>query len=203
MWSNGIITMSGRPLSKVPWGERFAGHQLLTLFSGQNASQYLKLPGFQLYFMVHSVKLLFPFDLAEATFLIPTPLSGPVSTHVLIVWQAHQLQKWLEIMTAYRNPFAHHGLHLAKDLRITSRIKSTTVTSVPVTLYWYGICRSKRSWTGKWSHATLVQWLSFAEQLEDCICWESWMVQSWDFGIWHSGCYHISPIQNSPSQWCN
>ena len=32
-WSNGIITMSGRPLSKVPWEERFAGQQQLTLCS--------------------------------------------------------------------------------------------------------------------------------------------------------------------------
>ena len=56
----------------------------------------LKTAGLSLYFMVHGIKLLFPFDLVEVTFLVPTPLSNPVSTNTLIVWQAHQLQKQLE-----------------------------------------------------------------------------------------------------------
>ena len=43
--------------------------------------------------MVHSIKPLFPFDLAEATFLIPPPDTEPLSSSRLIAWRACQLQK--------------------------------------------------------------------------------------------------------------
>ena len=46
----------------------------------------LKTAGLLLYFMVYGIELLFPFDLAEATFLVPAPLSNPISTNMLIVW---------------------------------------------------------------------------------------------------------------------
>ena len=56
----------------------------------------LKTTGLLPYFMVHGIELLFPFDLMEVTFLVPTLLSNPISTNTLIVWQACQLQKRLE-----------------------------------------------------------------------------------------------------------
>ena len=46
--------------------------------------------------MVHSIKPLFPFDLAEATFLIPPPDTEPLSSSRLIAWRACQLQKHQE-----------------------------------------------------------------------------------------------------------
>ena len=56
----------------------------------------LKSTGLSPYFMVHGVEPLFPFDLAEATFLIPVPKTDPISSTTLIAWQAQQLQKRLE-----------------------------------------------------------------------------------------------------------
>ncbi|KIJ07502.1 hypothetical protein PAXINDRAFT_33858, partial [Paxillus involutus ATCC 200175] len=46
-----------------------------------------KSTGLSPYFMVHGVELLFPFDLAEATYLVPLPDADPFST------TARQLQK--------------------------------------------------------------------------------------------------------------
>ena len=46
--------------------------------------------------MVHSIKPLFPFDLAEATFLISPPDTEPLSSSGLITWRARQLQKHQE-----------------------------------------------------------------------------------------------------------
>jgi hypothetical protein len=43
--------------------------------------------------MVHGVEPIFPFDLAEATFLAPLPSRGAFNTADLIAWRAHQLQK--------------------------------------------------------------------------------------------------------------
>ena len=52
----------------------------------------LKSTGLSLYFMVHGVEPLFPFDLSEAMFLVPVPDTDNISTPVLIAWQACQLQ---------------------------------------------------------------------------------------------------------------
>ena len=49
--------------------------------------------GLSPYFMVHSVKPLFPFDISEATFLVPSPDTEPLSSAGLIAWRARQLQK--------------------------------------------------------------------------------------------------------------
>ena len=43
--------------------------------------------------MVHSVEPLFPFDISEAMFLIPSPDTEPLSLAGLIAWRARQLQK--------------------------------------------------------------------------------------------------------------
>ena len=54
------------------------------------------------YFMVHSVEPLFPFDLAEATFLVPPPDTEPLSLSGLIAWRAQQLQKHQEDLESIR-----------------------------------------------------------------------------------------------------
>ena len=60
----------------------------------------LKSTGLLPYFMVHGVKPLFPFDVSEATFLVPVPDTDDITTPILIAWQAHQLQKhWEDIDT--------------------------------------------------------------------------------------------------------
>ena len=46
----------------------------------------LKLTGLSLYFMVHGVEPVFPFDLTEATFLVPVPKTDPISSMTLIAW---------------------------------------------------------------------------------------------------------------------
>ena len=43
--------------------------------------------------MVHGVEPLFPFDISEATFLIASPDTKPLSSAGLIAWRARQLQK--------------------------------------------------------------------------------------------------------------
>ena len=48
------------------------------------------------YFMVHSIEPLFPFDLAEAIFLVPPPDTEPLSSSGLIAWRAQQLRKHQE-----------------------------------------------------------------------------------------------------------
>ena len=53
----------------------------------------LKFTGLLLYFMVHGIEPLFPFDLSKATFLVPVPDTDDITTPILIAWQAHQLQK--------------------------------------------------------------------------------------------------------------
>ncbi|KIN99728.1 hypothetical protein M404DRAFT_154448, partial [Pisolithus tinctorius Marx 270] len=55
----------------------------------------LKSMGLSPYFMVHGVEPLFPFDFAEATFLLPLSHNDatPLTTTELIAWHAHQLQK--------------------------------------------------------------------------------------------------------------
>ncbi|KIO12259.1 hypothetical protein M404DRAFT_125744 [Pisolithus tinctorius Marx 270] len=55
----------------------------------------LKSTGLSPYFMVHGVKPLFPFDLAEATFLLPLSHDDatPLTTTELIAWHVCQLQK--------------------------------------------------------------------------------------------------------------
>jgi hypothetical protein len=54
------------------------------------------------YFMMHSVNLIFPFNLAEAMFLMPLKHRGALMTTELIAWHACQLQKHTEDLKAIR-----------------------------------------------------------------------------------------------------
>ena len=53
----------------------------------------LRSTGLSPYFMAHGMEPLFPFDLAEATFLVLPLDANSSSTSELIAWRAHQLQK--------------------------------------------------------------------------------------------------------------
>ena len=60
----------------------------------------LKSTGLLPYFMVHGIEPLFPFNLSEATFLVPVPDTDDITTPTLIAWRARQLQKhWKDIDT--------------------------------------------------------------------------------------------------------
>jgi hypothetical protein len=52
-----------------------------------------KSTGLSPYSMAHGIEPLFPFDLSEATFLVPMPDTDLLSTVGLIGWHARQLQK--------------------------------------------------------------------------------------------------------------
>ena len=56
----------------------------------------LKSTGLLLYFMVHGIEPLFPFDLSKAMFLVPVLDTDDITTPILIAWGAHQLQKCQE-----------------------------------------------------------------------------------------------------------
>ena len=62
----------------------------------------LKSTGLSPYFMVHGVEPLFPFDLSEATFLVPVPDTDDITTPILITWRARQLQKHQEDIDTIR-----------------------------------------------------------------------------------------------------
>ena len=53
--------------------------------------------------MAHGVEPLFPFDLAEATFLVPPLDANSSSTSELIAWLARQLQKCQEDLDTIRD----------------------------------------------------------------------------------------------------
>jgi hypothetical protein len=61
-----------------------------------------KAMGLSPYFMVHGIEPIFPFDLAEATFLAPLPERGAFTTTDLIAWCARQLQKRTKDLTAIK-----------------------------------------------------------------------------------------------------
>jgi len=54
-----------------------------------------RLTGYSPFFMAHGVEVVLPFDIAEATYLLP-PLDAPASTKDLIAHHAQQLLKWWE-----------------------------------------------------------------------------------------------------------
>jgi hypothetical protein len=61
-----------------------------------------KVTGLSPYFMMHGVEPIFPFNLAEATFLTPLERRGTLTTTQLIAWHARQLQKRPEDLEAIR-----------------------------------------------------------------------------------------------------
>lgn len=52
--------------------------------------------------MVHGIEPLFPFDIAEATFLLPPPDADHLSPSGLTAWHACQLQKRQEDLESIR-----------------------------------------------------------------------------------------------------
>ena len=71
------------------------------------------------YFMVHGVEPLFPFDLVEATFLVPPPDTEPLSPAGLIAWQARQLQKCQEDLELIRERIFKARFESVKHFKAT------------------------------------------------------------------------------------
>jgi hypothetical protein len=85
-----------------------------------------KATGLSPYFMMHGVEPIFPFDLAEATFLAPLPSRGAFTTTDLIAWRARQLQKRVEDINAIRDKVVAARYKSIRDFerRFRASIKS-------------------------------------------------------------------------------
>jgi hypothetical protein len=59
--------------------------------------------GLSPYFMAHGIEPLFPFDLTEATFLVPIPDTDRTSTSTLLAFRACQLQKCIEDLESIKD----------------------------------------------------------------------------------------------------
>jgi transposase InsO family protein len=71
--------------------------------------------GLSPYFMVHGCEPIFPFDLTEATFLVPLPGLNDFSTEAFIAWRARQLQKRQEDLEAIRDKVLKARYQSARD----------------------------------------------------------------------------------------
>ncbi|KIN96548.1 hypothetical protein M404DRAFT_33154 [Pisolithus tinctorius Marx 270] len=81
----------------------------------------LKSMGLSPYFMVHGVELLFPFDLAEATFLLPLSHDDAtlLTTTELIAWHACQLQKHQDDLDQVRSNVLHTRFQSIQQFKTT------------------------------------------------------------------------------------
>ena len=104
--ANGVVEQHHldvqKAIIKSTPGGKFCWHTATYLVFWAECVTMLQSTGLSPYFMVHSVKPLFPFDLAKATFLIPPPDTKPLSSSGLITWRACQLQKCQEDLESIR-----------------------------------------------------------------------------------------------------
>jgi transposase InsO family protein len=93
---NGIIERQHRSaretLVKAADGEESKWHSVHYASLWAERVSIQRSTGFSPYHIAHGVEPLFPFDLAQATYLVP-PLDAPVSTPDLLATRARQLQK--------------------------------------------------------------------------------------------------------------
>ena len=82
----------------------------------------LKSCGFLPFFMAHGVEPLFPFDLTEATFLVPIPGRNTFSSTDLITWRAQQLQKRREDLEAMSEAVLKARYRSVKDFEASHKI---------------------------------------------------------------------------------
>jgi hypothetical protein len=89
-------------IMKTCEGDNLRWHQVThSVFWAEHVTVQ-KVTGLSPYFMVHGVEPIFPFDLAEATFLAPLPERGAFTTTDLIAWHARQLQKCTKDLTTVK-----------------------------------------------------------------------------------------------------
>jgi hypothetical protein len=77
----------------------------------------LKSCGLSPYFLAHGVEPLFPFDITEATFLLPLPDQDTFSSTDLITWRARQLQKRMDDLELIEEKVQQAGI-LRRRFRI-------------------------------------------------------------------------------------
>jgi hypothetical protein len=84
-----------------------------------------KAMGLSPYFMVHGVEPIFPFDLAEVTFLVSLPERGAFMTTDIIAWHARQLQKRTKDLTTIKEKVlkAHYSSIHNFEKRFCASIK--------------------------------------------------------------------------------
>ncbi|KIK35873.1 hypothetical protein CY34DRAFT_26506 [Suillus luteus UH-Slu-Lm8-n1] len=83
------------------------------------------------YFIVHSIEPIFPFDLAEGTFLVDLPSTKEFSTTDLIAWQARKLQKQHEDLRGIKDKVLKARYQSIKkfEQRYRNSIKDYTFTT--------------------------------------------------------------------------
>ena len=94
----------------------------------------LKSTGLSPYFMVHGVEPLFPFDLAEATYLAPISLQDEYSTTELVAWRARQLQKRHEDLEHIKDQVLKARYRSMKDFEKAHLSRTTDVEHEPGSL---------------------------------------------------------------------
>jgi len=94
----------------------------------------LKSCGFSPFFMAHGVEPLFPFDLTEATFLVPIPGRNTFSSTDLITWRAQQLQKRQEDLEAMSEAVLKARYRSAKDFEASHKITDHDFAPVSLVL---------------------------------------------------------------------
>ena len=114
-------------IKSTPGGE-FCWHTATHLVFWAEPMTMLRSTSLSPYFMVHSIEPLFPFDLAEATFLIPPPDTEPLSSSGLITWRARQLQKHQEDLESICEHVLKTRFESVNTSRPLSRTGSRTLT---------------------------------------------------------------------------
>jgi hypothetical protein len=84
--------------------------------------------------MVHGVEPIFPFDLAEATFLAPLPERGAFNTTDLVAWRACQLQKRLEDLNTIKDKVVRAHYKSIRDFEQRFRMTIKNYDFAPGTL---------------------------------------------------------------------
>jgi hypothetical protein len=105
--ANGIVERRHRDvreaIMKSCEGDELRWHQVAHAVFWAERVTIQKSTGLSPYFMVHGCEPIFPFDLAEATFLVPLPGLDTLTPTDFIAWRARQLQKRQEDLSAIRD----------------------------------------------------------------------------------------------------
>ncbi|KIK73683.1 hypothetical protein PAXRUDRAFT_177756, partial [Paxillus rubicundulus Ve08.2h10] len=111
----------------------------------------IKSTGLSPYFIAHGIEPLFPFDLSEATYLVPLLDTDPLSTTGLITWHARQLQKHREDLDAIRSKVLKARFLSIKQFEETfkNRIKDYDFPPGSLVLVWNSRVEKELSWKTK------------------------------------------------------
>src|SRR6266481_9223895 len=156
--------------------------------------------GYSPFFMAHGVEAVLPFNIAEATYLLP-PLDVPASTKTLIAHCTLQLLKHPEDLRDMASQVFKARKLSAAQFVPSFHPPSMTIISLKALLSSSEIPRSKRNLTARQSLATSGPWLSSIEPLVAHISFLKWMALSPGFVMLPSKLFLISPGQWTVFPW--